>query len=924
MAQAYTTNDGITLINPGTYVSTKVQSGQGNIATAGVITLIGEADEGIGFQDEPNLDLVAFTPEQYGAVLAKYKSGRLVDAFRAVIAASNDNNIVGAPSLIRLIKTNKSSFATSSIIRSYIDSLYTNLKANRAGASGNLIKYQSFDNVAEIAPTTGQFAYTPQLSGNINFDIRINGESKKSISLSPKTSGPNFISLIEDTHKGILAKGGNLKNVIPVTGISINAVASSSDTLVVTLQPGQLWAQSPQVGDSAVIPANGDYGAAQDSAISGAGLANVGSYVVTAVINTPTLASITLKRISAGSVVAVSGTTNPDLSDLILFSPIEIKNISGDDRGTFVGVDGTYNSTLNDGSNIVIQAPTAKNWSAIPKTGDYLVIPSTFCNINTGFYLVTNATSNTISATRISEGSSGTTTGSTNVVGPIDITNQPIQVLSKVKNGLGKSIAIEGNVSQIFRNKDTTLDANLSNSIKYSASELVNEMVYSQNNQSEKIKSGGEIVLAIGCSQDNAQIKIYADKIEGLISSVVQFTIPFSQFKTLKDVADYISSQPNWSAQVTSSRFQSISPADLDRGTFGASSANNYKPARLKRDAVIWYQNNLGSTLVQPQSRANAGLPEAMSNAIFLSGGAKNGTTTADITQAIDALEKLDTNFIVPLFSQDASLDIVQGETESSSTYTIDAINAYVKAHVLKMSAVKMRKNRQAFCSKRASYIDVKEAAGELASSRIALCFQDVLNVSAEGVIKKYQPFMASIIAAGMLASAGYRGIVKKFANVSGVMTPFNDFDQNNPGDTEDALKAGLLFMEKVPTGGFRWISDQSTYGFDNNFVYNSLTAVYIADLITLTLIDRFDKLVVGKSVAEISRQAALSLLESELFNFYRLRWITASDDGAPRGYKNATAQIRGGVLSISVEIKLAGLIYFVPIQLTISEVQQG
>jgi hypothetical protein len=129
--------------------------------------------------------------------------------------------------------------------------------------------------------------------------------------------------------------------------------------------------------------------------------------------------------------------------------------------------------------------------------------------------------------------------------------------------------------------------------------------------------------------------------------------------------------------------------------------------------------------------------------------------------------------------------------------------------------------------------------------------------------------------------------------------------------------------MERVPTGGFRWVSDQLTYSVDNNFVYNSLQAVYLADLITAILIDQFDRLVVGKSVAEISATAALSILESEMFNFLRLRWIAPSDDDAPNGYKNAVVKLNGGVMQISVEIKLAGLIYFVPIQLSVSEVQQ-
>jgi hypothetical protein len=233
------------------------------------------------------------------------------------------------------------------------------------------------------------------------------------------------------------------------------------------------------------------------------------------------------------------------------------------------------------------------------------------------------------------------------------------------------------------------------------------------------------------------------------------------------------------------------------------------------------------------------------------------------------------------------------------------------------MSQIKAKKNRQGFASVIDTYANVKEMSGELSSYRMYLCFQNAKIGST-----LYQPWMSAITAAGMQAAAGYKGIVKKFASVSGISMTSGDFDTSLQGDREDALKAGLLFMEKVPTGGFRWVSDQSTYSADNNFVYNSMQAVYISDLIVLTLIDRFDRLVVGKSVADISAAAALSILDTEMFNFLRLKWIAQSDD-ATKGYKNATVKITGPVCEVSVEIKLAGLIYFVPISMTISQVEQ-
>jgi hypothetical protein len=119
MAQSFTTVDGLTLIEPGTYVSLSVQSGQSNSAQAGVVTLIGEADEGPGFLDESDLSQVAYTPDQYGRVLSKYGSGRLVDAFAKIISSANDPNILGAVSLVRLVKTNMSQKASGALSMRY-------------------------------------------------------------------------------------------------------------------------------------------------------------------------------------------------------------------------------------------------------------------------------------------------------------------------------------------------------------------------------------------------------------------------------------------------------------------------------------------------------------------------------------------------------------------------------------------------------------------------------------------------------------------------------------------------------------------------------------------------------------------------------------------------------------------------------------
>lgn len=922
MAQQFITADGVQLTDPGTVVSTRVESGSSGQPSLGVVTLVGEADEGPGWQDESSLENNAFTPDQYADVLQKYGSGNLLEAFRKVINAANDPAIQGAVSLVRMVKTNRSVSASGTVSRVGFNG-YSTLAAIRRGFPGNLIKWRSETSQAESAPDTGLFAYVPALTGSVDIAIRCNGGGQSTDTITALTAPEDLATQLHDVANGILATGGQRSD--PLTGLTGNTLTASnpsSNTLTVQLAPGDLFSPAPAAGDVMVIPLTGQYGAASDSTIKGAGNANVGSYIITDVVNTSSLARITARRISSGSTVAASGAIGAGEDDIITYKQVRIRNVTGMARGSTVGLSGQFTIVSNDGTNAVLQTPTNTTWTARPQVGDYLTLASAFGGLTAGFYQVSASSTNTVSIFRLSNGSSGNTSLPANIVSPIVSGSEPFTVMKPVIDGLGKSLEILGSLDTIFLNSETFAAAGLSDQLLTSDTEYVNSFTASRGQFSQSFTSGGEIVIEIGCTDASATVVVGTTKIDFKVGSTVVFSASFAQYRTMQDVADLVNSQTGWTADVTSTRLTLVNPNLLDRGTYTVTSTEGFRPGRIKRDATEWRTAVSGSTLLSPTLVGQSGLPETSVPDQFLTGGSKAGTTSADAVAAIDACEDLDTNFVLTLFARDATEDINDGATESTSTYAIDAINAYLRSHVVKMSAIETKKNRIGGAAKRATYTEVKEAAGDISSFRCSLAFQDIRTDAADGTTKQFQPWMASVIAIGMQAAASYRGIVKKFANISGVVTPFGDFNPRNQGNRKDALKAGLLIMEPVPTGGFRWVSDQTTYSIDNNFVYNSLQAVYVSDLVTLSLIDRFDRAVVGQSVAEMTAGGALGVLAGEMFNYKRLKWIAASDD-APEGYKNAKARLRGGVMEIFCEIKLAGLIYFVPIYLTISQVQQ-
>ena len=109
----------------------------------------------------------------------------------------------------------------------------------------------------------------------------------------------------------------------------------------------------------------------------------------------------------------------------------------------------------------------------------------------------------------------------------------------------------------------------------------------------------------------------------------------------------------------------------------------------------------------------------------------------------------------------------------------------------------------------------------------------------------------------------------------------------------------------------------------DSNFVYNSIQAVYLSDILALDLAQYFQTAIVGKSVADVSAASALSALQQR-FDYYKKLKMTTTSSDAPLGYKNASIQISAPSMYISVEAKLTTSIYFVAIDLALSAVQQS
>lgn len=456
---------------------------------------------------------------------------------------------------------------------------------------------------------------------------------------------------------------------------------------------------------------------------------------------------------------------------------------------------------------------------------------------------------------------------------------------------------------------------------------------------------GGQVVLTAGRDSTGgataASVAISASAITLTQTGATPSSIVLSlaDFPTIQAVVDYINTLPGWTAAVPSVLLGQLSPSVLDRATAAAFSDSGAQPARIKQDAkqvadffAVSSQVELIPLASQTEVK-KVGLPDqqGVPNALYLSGGSKGATTSADIVTALSKFEKFRVNAVVPLFSRDASEDIADALTDAGSTYTIDAINQAVKTHLSLMSTTKKKSERQGYLSFKGSYADAKTKIATMAAARIQMVIQDIRQADSEGAIKWFQPWAGAALLAGARGGSPIGNpMTFKYFNMSGIRQtaqPMSTAEQDIVVDFDpdvqydDAIANALTFWEAPQTGGFRLVVDNTTYNKDANWVYNRANVLYAADVLAYDFRNQLENIYVGLkntvSAAEIK-----STCEA-ILTTYLAQGITVSTSDAKNGFKQLVVQINGNTVNVSVVVKLVEGIDFVLADITLQRASQ-
>ena len=904
---------------PGAYVKTSVITGASGLASSGVVLIMGEAAGGPDY-NEITLANNFFGPTALRKVTAMYTSGPIVDAFTALSAPSNDPDIVGTANTIYILKTNSGTQA-SAIVAGYVGN-YGTFTALNYGVGGNLFNFTVTSINSEVPPqVTGNTvpAFGAPLNGD-TFSIRLNGGAVDVITLSSGSTGP--VSPVESAAAQTAANAA-YTSLNAMTAMPISATLDGQ-----TLTPGvySTGAASLAGSGAGTLTFNG----------AGVYVIQTASTLVTGAGGTPTMTltggatAANIYWVVGSSATINSGFTGTFQGNVIADTSIT-DTLGGTVNGSMIALTGAV--TLSAATIV-----TAQNSPLLNYAGSYGVLGSSAVT-NTGFTVV-NGNVGSSPTNSITGFPPGVINGAAhnNIAELVTELNILLPAGIVASAGPSSSVVLTMNTEsgpyasgfgQSFELIDSTpgdlaalgLPSGLFTSSEEPGVEV--QIINSTTGINEIFNVNPNVSMTVGYQGTSGTLTINATTLTTTVTGGTgsNLSIVLSQYTTISQLAAFINAQPGYSATASPSA-TSLPTSALDKVTaIGiASTETDTQPGRIK-DSVYAFQRQMNTSVALGfTATATAGLPQPGAT-VYLAGGTLGPTKAIDIVNAIAQMAGIQVNIIVPLFSQDATKDITAGNTDPASTYTINAINELLKSHCIQYSTPALKRNRTAICSYNDTYANCKAQAQSLASYRIALTCQQITDVNSSGVNQLFLPWYGAATAAGMQAGGFYKSICNHLANVVSFTDPVG-FDSGDPDQVADALIAGLLILGQN-TSGVPWISDQTSYGLDQSFVYNSIQAVYLSDILALDLAQTCQTAIVGKSVADLSAASILSVIQQRFAYYKKLKMTTTSSD-APLGYRDADVELVAPSVYISLEAKLTTSIYFCAIDLALSAVQQS
>ncbi len=356
--------------------------------------------------------------------------------------------------------------------------------------------------------------------------------------------------------------------------------------------------------------------------------------------------------------------------------------------------------------------------------------------------------------------------------------------------------------------------------------------------------------------------------------------IPLAEFATVSALVDRINSEPDFTASVQDRSDNAITLNGLDFAT-----AVNVKTAEVSVKAdlqaiVDWFNGN-GEGYVDATRATGAGAPPSNIPFTFLTGGTDGETTNTDWSEAFDALQTVDVQWLTPI-SGDAS------------------IRAMCDTHV-QFASNQLRRERRAITGTPLETTDdeAKAAAKELNSDRTSLVHLGYYDYDETGKLVLYPPYMTAAMIAGAFSGVSPgTPLTNKTLSVRGW-----ERDLLVPTDTDQLIPAGVLCVENTEDG-YKVVQSISTWLVNSNYNRVEQSCGVALDYVARNVRNALDVLR-GQKGNPLVLSRAVSIADTTLRELARAEpqgpGVIVGDAQNP-AYRGITSTLEGDVVRVDYE----------------------
>lgn len=356
-------------------------------------------------------------------------------------------------------------------------------------------------------------------------------------------------------------------------------------------------------------------------------------------------------------------------------------------------------------------------------------------------------------------------------------------------------------------------------------------------------------------------------------------TIDLTLYPTVQELVDAINVLPDFDAAVLDRNYTAPTVNGLDFVT--AASVKTSYVVKADLQAVIDWINSAAESLLTATRASGAGAPPAVAPFTYLTGASDGTTTFTDWSDAYEALQTIDAQWITP----------VSGDA---------AIHAMNDSHCAYMSTVGLRE-RRSICGTPLATTDEQAiaAAKALNSDRTSLVHLGHYEYDASGKLVLFPPYISAARLAGAFSGVNPgTPLTNKLFKCRGL-----ERDLRNPTDTDVLIQGGVLCLENTDDG-YKVVQSISTWLANDNYNRVEQSTGVALDFTARNVRKALDVLR-GQKGNPLVLSRAISITQSTLKELAKPEpqgpGVLAGDDQNP-AFRNITASLEGDVLRVQYE----------------------